>query len=63
MLPTKLNLIGRELDDIQREFTVLLTRIQAGTPANATPEQVEKLNKAWNEDLNGWVNWVNSLRK
>lgn len=63
MLPSKLNLIGRDLDDINREFQVLLVKIKAGRP-NTDDKNLEKqIIESWNTDLNGWINWFESLKK
>ena len=63
MLPSKLDLIGRDLEDINREFQVLLTKIKAGTPKTDDKELQKQIITHWNEDLNGWINWINSLKK
>lgn len=57
MRDSRLNLIGRDLDDINREFQVLLIKIKA----NTEKDDVEK--KHWNMDLDGWINWLESLKK
>ena len=62
MKKTNYNLIGRDLDDINREFQVFLIHLQAGMPENSTAEQVEKIKKADNLRINGWINWFESLR-
>lgn len=56
MLPSKLNLIGRTDEDILREFQVLLMKTKT---EKVTQEQKEN----WNGDINGWVNWLETLRE
>ena len=63
MLPSKLNLIGRDLDDINREFQVLLVKIKAGTPKTDDKNLEKQIVESWNTDLNGWINWFESLKK
>ena len=62
MRKTNFNLIGRDLDDVNREFQVFLIHLQTGMPENSTVEQVEKIKKADNLRINGWINWFESLR-
>lgn len=63
MLPSKLNLIGRDLEDINREFKVLLVKIQSGLPQTEDKELQKQIVDSWNGDINGWINWLNSLKK
>lgn len=56
MRKSNLNLIGRDLNDINREFQVLLNRIEKGLPDE------EKIKKAFNADIDGWINWFESLK-
>lgn len=58
MLPSKLNLEGRTLEDIQREFNAFLLRLKS--MENETNEQRIAV---FNGDVNGWINWLNSVRK
>ena len=63
MLPSKLNLIGRDLEDINREFQVLLGKIQSGLPQTEDKKLQKQIVDSWNGDINGWINWLNSLKK
>ena len=62
MRKSYLNLIGRDLDDINREFQVLLVKIQAGLPKTANEEDSEIIKKAFNKDVDGWINWLESIK-
>jgi hypothetical protein len=60
MRESKLNLIGRDLNDINREFQMLLTKISADYAQKYCND--EQIKKHWNSDLDGWVNWLESLK-
>lgn len=60
MRESKLNLIGRDLNDINREFQMLLAKIVAKYPEKYCDD--EQIKKHWNTDLDGWVNWLESLK-
>lgn len=62
MRKTNFNLIGRDLDDVNREFQVFLIHLLAGMPRNADAELVEQIKKADNQRIDGWINWFESLR-
>ena len=64
MRKSYLNLIGRDLDDINREFQFLLIKIQADYPnKNYGDENLQKqILEHWNSDIDGWVNWLESLK-
>lgn len=65
MRKSYLNLIGRPLDDVNREFQVLLLKLKGGYvikdygDENLQKQVVER----WNTDLDGWINWLESLKK
>ena len=59
MLPSKLDLTGRDLQDVKREFHYLLMHIEANEKREMTKEEIEH----WNSDMNGWINWFDSLKK
>lgn len=59
MLPSKLDLSGRDLQDVKREFLYLLMHIEANEKRDMSKEEVEH----WNTDMNGWINWFESLKK
>jgi len=63
LLPSKLDLIGRDLEDINREFQVLLVKIQSGLPQTEDKKLQKQIVDSWNGDINGWINWLNSLKK
>jgi len=56
-LESKLDLTIKPLDDIEREFHLLISQLKK-------EEEMDAKQKAhFNQDLNGWVNWINSIRK
>ncbi len=59
MLPSKLDLSGRDLDDVKREFYCLLMHIQTNEKREMSKEEIEH----WNGNMNGWINWFESLKK
>ena len=59
MLKSKLDLINSEIDDVQREFQNLVLRIRASKHKEFTPEEIEN----WNDSMNGWINFFESLKK
>ena len=64
MLPSKFDLTGRTLKDIDREFQTLLLTLEAGVvPKNATEEQKQQTIDSFNDDINGWINWLESLKR
>lgn len=60
MRKSKLNLIGRDLDDINREFYSLLIKIKAGYAEKYCDDP--QIKEHWNTDLDGWINWLESLK-
>ena len=60
MRESKLNLIGRDLNDINREFQMLLAKITAGYSEKCCDD--EQIKKHWNGDIDGWINWLESLK-
>lgn len=62
MRKSNLNLIGRDMNDINREFQVLLVKIEAGLPKGTDGKESEKIKKAFNADIDGWINWFESLK-
>lgn len=63
MLPTKLHLIGRPADDVHREFEIFLRKTKREYPAGTTDETKRKIDENFNEDINGFINWFESLRR
>lgn len=64
MLPSRLDLIGRPLGDVEREFKTLLLTLEADVvPKDVTDEQRKQIISAFNDDLNGWINWLESLKR
>jgi len=60
-LESKLDLTIKPLDDIEREFHLLINQLKK---AETNSEDMDAKQKAhFNQDLNGWVNWINSIRK
>ena len=62
MLPSKLNLIGRDLDNVNREFQVLLMKLKSGYAIKDYGDLEKQVKESWNNDLNGWINWFESLK-
>lgn len=60
MRKSKLNLIGRETNDISREFQHLLNKINADYPSKISDDQ--QIKDHWNSDIDGWINWLESLK-
>lgn len=60
MRESKLNLIGRETNDISREFQHLLNKINADYPSKISDDQ--QIKDHWNSDIDGWINWLESLK-
>lgn len=60
MRESKLNLIGRSLEDINREFQSLLIKITARYPEKYGND--EQIKEHWNTDLDGWINWLESIK-
>lgn len=56
-LPSKLDLSIKDLDNVEREFHLLIQKLKA-IEANEMPYSKEH----FNQDLNGWINWINSKR-
>lgn len=60
-LESKLDLTIKPLDDIEREFHLLINQLKK---KETTSEEMDaKQNAHFNQDLNGWINWINSIRK
>lgn len=59
MLPSKLDLTGRDLKSIQKEFSSFCIYLQAHEKRELTKEEIEH----FNGDINGWINWFESLKK
>ena len=64
MLPSKLNLIGRDLENVNREFQVLLMKLKGGYAIKdyGDKDLERQIKESWNSDLNGWINWFESLK-
>ena len=64
MKDSKLILIGRSLDDIDREFQVLLNKMRNGYHVREYQDKnLEKqIHEAWNSDLDGWINFFESIK-
>ena len=60
MRESKMNLIGRETNDINREFQHLLNKINEGYPSKISNNQ--QIKEHWNSDIDGWINWLESLK-
>ena len=60
MRKSYLNLIGRPLDDVNREFQMLLVKITAKYPEKYSSD--EQIKEHWNMDIDGWLNWFESLK-
>lgn len=60
MRESKLNLIGRETNDIRREFQHLLNKIDSNYPSKIGDDQ--QIKDHWNSDIDGWINWLESLK-
>ena len=60
MRESKLYLIGRDLNDINREFQMLLAKIVAQYPEKYRDDP--QIKKHWNTDIDGWINWLESLK-
>lgn len=65
MRKSYLNLIGRPLDDVNREFQVLLIKLKGGYIIKdyEDKELQKQIIERWNTDLDGWINWFESLKK
>lgn len=55
MLPSKLDLKGRDAKDLQREFTSFLIKVQA--LKEKTGEEREVTKESLQGDANGWANF------
>lgn len=60
MRESKLDLIGRDLADINREFQSLLIKITAKYPEKYCNDP--QIKEHWNTDIDGWINWLESLK-
>lgn len=61
MRKSNLNLIGRDTADINREFQLLLNKINAGYTEKVCDN--EQIKQHWNSDIDGWINWLESLKR
>ena len=56
MLESKLNLIGKDTDKIQKEFGILLMRLSR---ENLSPEERKHIAG----DINGFINWLENEKE
>lgn len=56
-LPSKFDLSIKSLADVEREFHILIQKLQA-IENGSMPYDKDH----FNQDLNGWINWLNSKR-
>lgn len=57
ILQSKLDLTIKDLDNVEREFHLLIQKLKAIEDGSMPYDKDH-----FNQDLNGWINWLNSKR-